>query len=426
MRHLKLDAAKDHIDSDLVLVLQLRTANQPFLPCLEDLSCENTTDEFIPFIPLFISPRTASITITLTEHSSTTVAVGAVISRFPALCPNLECIYIEGLARDPVTINAVSELLLACNGNSLESFCVDSPLTEEAQEVLFRLPNLSVLWAVMQRHTLLPSVALPNLTLIDVEYSDGLDWLRGFRGAVLGKLESAIFRCESEQIGDFLGAFGRVAVTTTAQNTLSSFRFCTSSGWNPNYSALLPFRQLKELTIEFSCDNGCSSRVDDDVIAALALAMPKLETLRLGGDPCQTPTGATVKGLVTLASRCPYLSELRIHFQAASLVDAATSAMTTPIDDDESAVQWEDCVLTDLEVGRIPVPPQSTTTIILTLLNIFPCIINVKYTNQEWKAVAETLKNFGRIGALVRHIGKAHRRVLLCSGLNGALPGRSN
>ena len=72
---------------------------------------------------------------------------------------------------------------------------------------------------------------------------------------------------------------------------------------------------------------------------SLARAMPKLELLLLGGKPCQTPTGVTLNGLIGLARRCPRLSKLRVHFQAASLVDAVIGATTSSLPDDEPVVQ---------------------------------------------------------------------------------------
>jgi hypothetical protein len=98
------------------------------------------------------------------------------------------------------------------------------------------------------------------------------------------------------------------------KKTLSAFSFYASHSWNPNYLSLLVFKQLTELDIEFSCHDGCSSRLDDVVVISLAQAMPKLKILRLGGTPCRIPTGVTFKGLITLACNCPQLSELRIHF----------------------------------------------------------------------------------------------------------------
>ena len=236
---------------------------------------------------------------------------------------------------------------------------MDSLLTEEALKVVYQLPKLSKLWAVIQGDTLLPQVVLPNLTLIDIEFDRDLDWLPGFREVLLGQLESVYFCSERWQNGDFLGEFEKAAHATPAQNTLSAFAFYPFHPWNPNYSSLLSFKQLQTLEIGLTCYRGsCSSRVDDDVITNLAQAMPKLKVLKLGGMPCEASTGATVNGLINLVTRCPHLSQLRIHFRVDSLVDAAT----TPSDDGR-VLQQEGCALMDLGVGDIPIPPQSETMV---------------------------------------------------------------
>lgn len=67
----------------------------------------------------------------------------------------------------------------------------------------------------------------------------------------------------------------------------------------------------------------------------------------------------------------------------------------------------EDCALRDLEVGEIPVPAQSAPTVALVLLKIFPHILNVKYTNQNWEGAADLVKSFGQIGALIHRIGSS-------------------
>jgi len=407
MRKIEVDASEDPVTPDIVLAVQLRTANDPWLPRLKTFKCCGITEEFIPFIPLFLSHKTMEIDIQFAEDTSA-VVTASMISRFSTLCPELMWINLNDLPRHSVITEAVSEMLLACNRNTLQGVYLDSPLTQEAREVIYRLPELSDLWVVIQGPTSLPTVALPNLTSIDVEYGDDLDWLEGFRGATLEKLDSATFRSESNRIGDFLRAFESVASTTSSQNTLSKLKFFTSRSWNPNYSSLLSFNQLKEVEIQFSCSGGCSSRVDDDILMSLAHAMPKLEILRLGDAPCQFPTGVTVNGLISFARRCPHLSKLCVHFQVTSLVEAATSATTLSPSDDEPVVQREGCALTDLEVGDIPVPAQSALAVAQILLQIFPRILNVGYINPEWKTVAEIVKHFRQIAIFVRRTGEAH------------------
>jgi hypothetical protein len=274
---------------------------------------------------------------------------------------------------------------------------VDSPLTEEACEVIYKLPDLCELSVVIEGPTSLPTMVLPNLIAIDVEYNYDHNWSQGFREATLEKnLTSVAFHCNSEAIGDFLETFERVTFAASAQNTLSIFRFYTLCSWNPNYSSLLPFTQLTYLIIEFSCDDGCSSRVDDDIIINFARTMPKLDILLLGDPPCrQIPTGVTVKGLAALAHHCPNLSTLRIHFQVASL--SAPPAIARAISSAEPIARQKDCALTDFEVGEIPVPEESVWIVALTLVRIFPHIESVDYADESWEKVSSAIRLSGRI-----------------------------
>jgi hypothetical protein len=403
MRKLKVDAPMLPIASGTLLALQIHAANKPFLPRLKRLECTCVGHDFLPFIPLFLPPQLTEIDIKFYAGTAA-IAVASVINTFPTLCPNLERVTLRGLERYPVVTDAVSEMLLSCNRDSLRVLEVGSPLAEEAQEVVYRLPKLSRLRTVIEGHTLLPQMVLPNLTEIDVKYGGHLDWLQGFHGATLGKLECVTFRPKSKQIGDFLGAFAKVALTTSAQNTLSAFRFYTFLSWTPDYYSLLPFKQLKELDIQFDCHDGCSSRVDDDVITALAQAMPKLEILQLGRAPCGTPTGATVHGFIVLSSRCLNLRKLQIHFQGQTLVDAATTFPAT----DEPVASQEGCALTDLEVGHSRISSGSAARVARVLLQIFPHLRNVFCgRDPEWGGVRDDILDFRRTASLVRHADSA-------------------
>jgi len=419
MRQLEVDT-EDPASSDIFMVLQLRIVNGPWLPNLETFKCEKPTRAFLPFIPLLLSPKTTRINITFAK-GVLKVAAASMIARLSKLCPDLESITLNNLPADPVITEAVSEMLLACNPDTLQGFYVNSPLTKEGWEFVYRLPKLVGLWTIIQGPTSLPTMAFPNLTTIYIEYDDDLSWLQGFRGAALEKLNSVYFRSESSRIGDFLGAFKSVAFTPSSRDTLSKFKFFTSRSWKPNYSSLLSFNQLKEVEIQFSCGGGCSSGLDDDIVVSLATAMPKLEILQLGRIPCEIPTGVTINGLIGLARRCPHLSKLRIHFQATSLVEAATSAATISPPGGDPVVRQEDCALADLQVGGIPIPTGSVLTIAHVLLQIFPHILNIEYTNQEWKTVAETIKYFRQIATFVHRAGEVYPLHPTTQG--GTLPG---
>jgi len=387
------------------LVLHRFAFSEPLLPNLKTLQFSPVIAEFIPSILLLVSPGITTIDIGFGRHHYLKALIASTIAAFPTSCPNMRRIHLRSLPRDPIITAAVSELLLTTNRNTLRSLCVDSPLTEGAREVICKLPDLCTLGVIIERDTSLPSLALPNLREMIVKcYHDDDDWLQMFHGATLERLETFVFASRSKRIGDFLGAFERAALAASIQNTLSVFGLYTSCSWNPTYSSLLPFTQLKELIIKFSCNGGCFSSVDDDIITDLARAMPKLEHLLLGGVPCRhIPTGVTAKGLMVLARHCPNLSSLRIHFQVASLIAPPLAARITP--NAEPTTPRRDCGLRSLEVGEIPVPEESVSVVALTLARIFPSIESITYIDENWKKVIEAISISKRI---VDRSGKDH------------------
>jgi len=363
---------------------RLYAIDEPLFQNLRTLELQSITGEDIPVIPSFLSPRITTISITFQVGSSLSAAIVApMITAFLTLCPNLQDLSLCALPRDPTITDAVSAMLLAINHDTLQSFQVDSPLTEVARESIYKNPGLRGLSVVVERDILLPTMVLPNLTDLIIQRDYDSDWSRMFHGATLEKLKTVTLFFESYQAGGLLETFERVALATSIQNTLSKFQLYTSSLWNPNYHSLLPFTQLTHLIIVFFCDLHCSSTVDDDVIISLARAMPKLETLQLGHDPCgETPTGATVKGLVALAHHCQDLSTLRVHFQVDSF--AIPPAVARDTSDTGPTDPPGDCALRILEVGSIPMPEEWVSFVALTLAYIFPRLETIHYIDEEW------------------------------------------
>ena len=333
------------------------------------------------------------------------------ITTLPKLSPNLREICLEGLPREtPITL-AVSELVLNTKENSLLIFDVDSPLTEQAYQVLCKHTNLRRLCTTIDKPNPLSTMALPNLVDMSIQYYHSHDWLESFHGASFGKLASFIVFSESDAIGDFLGAFETAALTTSIPASLTTFQFNTERPWRPTYRSLLPFTQLTMLIIESPCTLGCSSTIDDDSIVDLARAMPKLRTLSLGDKPCQTPGGVTVKGLTALAHHCLHLSSLCIHFQVATL---DPPQIPIPASVDESTVSREGCALSFLQAGWIRVPEKSTLMVALTLLGIFPHLESIGYNGRGWKTVSDAIRNSKN---LIRCSGKKDSFVTLRAAL---------
>ena len=273
---------------------------------------------------------------------------------------------------------------------TLQEFRADSPLTEEASEVLYKLPNLRFIDVVIERETRLPSASLPNLTRLATTCENEDGWPQLFHGATLGRLECVDFYLLSEQVGGCLEAFKEAALSSSIQNTLSKFLIMGGHLWNPNYSSLLPFMQLVDLWIVVSCDGGCTSRVDDDIVLSLSRAMPKLETLKLGSTPCgQSTSGVTTKGLLALARHCPKLYTLCVHLRVASLSEPP--GIPGMVRNAGPAALWTDCALTELKVGKTPVPEGSAMIIALTLLRIFPRLGFIEFFDEGWEEVANAI-----------------------------------
>ena len=371
-------------------------ANGPLFPQLETLGLSCATPEFIPFVPLFLSPKTTTISIKfVTCNFPKATIVALVIAAFPTLCPNLRNITLHPLSRNPMITAAVSRMLLESNRNDLQCFDVDSPLTKEARKVICKLPDLHKLSVVIGGDTSIPSVVLPNLTNLTVEYANDSGWLEAFHGATLGKLKTVTFRSGSEQNGDLLEVFEKVVLAASSQDTLSEFSLYTPRLRNPKYCSLLTFTQLTILVIEFSCDDGCPPSVDDDIITNLARTMSKLKEVFLGSTPCEIPTGVTAKGLAVLAYHCPDLINLRIHFQVASfIVPPDNSGMTSNVG---STALRRDCALKRLMVGKIPVG-ESVLIVALTLARIFPHIEYIGFDDDwDWEYVIWAIRLSRRI-----------------------------
>ena len=125
MRELKECWTSNTLSSAVFSVLQLCAIGEPLLPNLKTLDLWHITGKSIPFIPLFLSPRTTIIKIRFIPSNSVTATVAPMVTAFLALCPSLQEISLHSLRRDPVIIAAVSKMLLRGNRNALRCFNAD-------------------------------------------------------------------------------------------------------------------------------------------------------------------------------------------------------------------------------------------------------------------------------------------------------------
>ena len=140
MREHRVDAFEDLVTLDALFVLQHHTDNEPLLPGLGVFKCRAASGAFVPFLPLFLSPKIVEIDIKFAANVPMFMAAST-IPRFSKSCPNIQYIFLDRLPRNRIITEAVSEMLLACNRDTLQVFRGNCPLTEEARVFLHTLQN---------------------------------------------------------------------------------------------------------------------------------------------------------------------------------------------------------------------------------------------------------------------------------------------
>ena len=131
--------------------------------------------------------------------------------------------------------------------------------------------------------------------------------------------------------------------------------------------------------------------------------MPNTQILLLGNRFYQTLVGVTTKGLAALAHYCVHLSELRIHFQIASL-DPPEIPNFAPFDG--RSFPLGDCALTDLDVGDSNIPEASVLMVALILLRIFPRLNCIEHEGEGWEKVARAIGRL--VDSLITQVRNPH------------------
>jgi len=175
MRKLSNDGTLSSPSPEVLSVIQFFVINEPLFPNLETLHLLGIEGTFVPFVPLFLSPRTTSINLSF-KPNLPKVTVASMVITLPTLCPNLQAITLGSLRDDPTIAAAVSGMLLVANRNALRLLSVECPLTEEASEVMCKLPNLRSLSVAVGRETPLPPASLPGLAKLVIRCDNEDGW----------------------------------------------------------------------------------------------------------------------------------------------------------------------------------------------------------------------------------------------------------
>ncbi|KAF9790613.1 hypothetical protein BJ322DRAFT_401547 [Thelephora terrestris] len=206
----------------------------------------------------------------------------------------------------------ISAFILGC-GESLREFHSNLVLSTEAVTHLTNLPNLRE-WTTKQKPPKVtalahngipggPASVFPSLKSLQLRGHESLGWLSLFDAR---ENRSTPWTVVGNNLSHLVHDHSTLAIDSTL------------------LSRVLPLANLVEITLRMRCMTpsgpGCASRFSDQDLEHLAIALPKLEVLRLGEAPCGANTcPTTILSLFLLSIHCANLRILSVHFGTANI-----------------------------------------------------------------------------------------------------------
>jgi len=372
---------------------------------------------FLPFISPFISRSLTSIVIDVPRGASPMLP--PILTTLSTLSPDIREIQIERLYHGPSTEEASSQLLMQCNPYRLRKYNVDSPVSPSALRHIIQLPSLEEFWLVVGSFQLpdpLPIVVFPSLRLLDVEYSGDPTWLKLLPAIENPVLASVFVECSGSDVARFVEAFQLTMTGCGMHERLQEFRVRSQDEFKitpQTIACTSSFKSLTSLKVLSECSpTVCHTfELTDDDIDLLTKAMPRLESLAIGEEPCGVPSQITFKSLYNISRRCPRLTTLQIHFNPTLFVTKVDTdsefgdvALGLP---DLKTSPFDLCSVTTIDVGNIPLPPESNTSYIMALglLGVFPRLEKLEYDDGDWEDIDDLIGVCRRMGRFA--FGKA-------------------
>ena len=138
-------------------------------------------------------------------------------------------------------------------------------------------------------------------------------------------------------------------------------------------SVIQTFRNLLHLNVMVNCRDGqCIFKLNNDNVAELAMALPRLDSLLLGY-PCDENTCATtVACLLPISVHCARLQSLGIHFNTTNIVDDLKDISEDPRFQELRSLQK--CTLSCLDVHEMSLTFDDSEfeTVARGMVDIFP------------------------------------------------------
>ena len=375
----------------------------------------DSDEAFLPFISSFISHSLSSITIDVPRCASPILP--PILMMLSTLSPDLQELIIERLFHSPATEEASSQLLMRCNPYRLRKYNVDSPISPAALRHILQLPSLEEFWLVVDSFQLpdpLPIVVFPSLRLLDVEYKGDHTWLKLLPAIENPVLTSISVECPGSDMEQFMEAFKLTTAECRMQERLQELRVRSRDEFriSPEMIACtFSFKNLTSLKVLSECSSSVCQTFDltDDHINLLTKAIPLLETLLIGEEPCGIPSQITFKSLYTVSRRCPRLTTLRIHFNPTSFIikvdtDSESGDIALGLSDLTTSPSSL-CLVKTINVRNIPLPSECSASYIMALglLGVFPHLETLEFEDNDcdWEEVDELIRICRRMGRFV-------------------------
>jgi len=366
--------------------MQTPTLGHYLMPNLRSVRLDLYTWDLVPFLRLFLNPGLVNVDIDFPDDDPH-IYRPATISLIPT--GDLTHLRLGSMDDDDLSMDALHNLLDEAS-ETLRSVYLDGQPSMAVIEKLLQLPDLRYLDVQLPGTRISPpAVVFPSLEKLAVDYSKGVSWLHILQH-IPSLLELVVtYAGSSSRYLQILGS----SLCAGVGRTLVSLK-CSSEKEAPLTEAglrpLLSFGRLMTLELDTLCiGQRCGTQLDDSIISELAMALPRLTSLTLGGIPCKTSTSdVTVTGLVALSTNCVDLDFLQLHFNTKDIVSRGTRA--------NSQTHRFTCKLRTLSVGAQPLPSDHDDILLVTfaILHIFPHVETISSAEGNWDRVGRGIQLF--------------------------------
>ena len=361
----------------------------------------------LSFFPKFLSPSLTKIVVTTNSggswdkqaHSRMMSTMRLAILMFPS---SLQCLHLRsGYGPRTHFTKEISAFILRC-GKPLQEFKTNLVLSTQAIVHLMNLPNLHT-WVTEQGPPQVTDLInhgvpdgstsiFPSLETLELKGGSSFEWL-------------SLFEASKKHTPPWNVAGDRLSVFTYSNYAVSID--------SDLLARLPPFPYLTYVSLEIICSSRpCASKFTDKDVESLAIALPNLQTLKLGKFPCNDGTcPTTVRSLLSLSIHCRELRTLCIHFLTQNLGADMLNLLNYAYSQDLHLKPK--CTLEMLATGEMSFQFADHELVLISIgmLMIFPQLARFKSSSCPWALLEVTMKAFERSREL---LGTATVNLMRC------------